>query len=562
MIEKIRLFLYCAIAIVLFLLYQSWQENHHNIKPSSVVSQHRNTVAVEQGTEVPVAGQDALPHADVPALKGSQGKVPMAFAAKTPTKQLIHVKTDTVNVDIDPVGGALVGLDLMKFSNSLEDKLGKVRLFDESEDSIYTAQSGLQGPVGPDTVQGPARYTAESSSYELQPGDKQLDVVLTHHFADGIQVKKTYVFKPGSYVIHVKHQIINNTPQAWHGRFYSLLKRSRVDKKSGFFTFPTYTGAAISSPEKRFEKMSFDAMNKNNLDRTVQGGWIAMVQHYFVSAWIPNEQQDFHFYSSAQDNQLFRVGMIGPWLTVPAGEQKTVSARLYAGPEHTALLKQVAPGLELTVDYGWFWPISQGLFWVMKLIYELVGNWGIAIILVTVLIKIAFFWLSASSYRSMANMRRLQPKIVALKERFGEDRQKMSQAMMEMYKKEKINPLGGCIPILIQIPVFIALYWVLIESVELRQAPFYFWIHDLSVKDPYHILPLIMGATMFLQQRLSPAPPDPMQAKVMMAMPVVFTMLFLSFPAGLMLYWVVNNSLSIAQQWFITRQIEGNAKKS
>ena len=317
-----------------------------------------------------------------------------------------------------------------------------------------------------------------------------------------------------------------------------------------------YTGGAISSPEKRYEKITFDAMTEQPLSRDVQGGWVAMIQHYFVSAWVPGQQESNHLYTKALPDERFIIGLVEPTVQVPPGATGTLDAELYMGPKDQTRLEQIATGLDLTVDYGWLWFIAQPLFWLLKWFHHLVGNWGVAIILVTLLIKLAFYKLSATSYRSMANMRRMAPKMQDLKQRYAGDREKLNHAMMELYKKEKINPLGGCLPIVVQIPVFIALYWMLLESVELRQAPFFLWIHDLSVMDPYYVLPLLMGVSMFIQQRLNPAPPDPIQAKVMMALPFVFTVFFAFFPAGLVLYWFVNNLISIAQQWFITRRIE------
>lgn len=565
MIESLRTPLYIALAVVVFFLWQAWNQDHQQVAPgtqASVVS----ASAHPEGTanaDVPDAASASKTAQDVPAYVTHSAGTP-AIATKKDfanTANLIHVDTDTVAVDIDPLGGSLVGLKLKQFPESIDSPAGEVvELFQQNQAQVYTAQSGLQGPAGPDGREGVAKYQAAHAEYAMSPGQNDLEVVLTHQ-RDGLVFEKVYRFHRGSYLIDVAHHVRNDSEQAWHGRFYGLLKRSKVESKKALFAFPTYTGGAISSDEKRFEKISFDDMAEQPLNREVKGGWIAMVQHYFVSAWVPNNTENFRFYSSATGDNLYRLGMVGPWVTVEPGQQQTIKAQLYSGPEYTDKLAAIAPGLELTVDYGWFWPISQALFWVMKKLYQLTSNWGLAIIFVTVLIKACFYRLSASSYRSMANMRRIQPKLLALKDRYGDDKQKMSQATIELYRKEKINPLGGCLPILIQIPVFIALYWVLIESVELRQAPFYLWIHDLSTKDPFYVLPLIMGATMFLQQRLSPAPPDPMQAKVMMAMPVVFTLLFLNFPAGLMLYWVVNNSLSITQQWFITRSIEAGTDK-
>ena len=296
-------------------------------------------------------------------------------------------------------------------------------------------------------------------------------------------------------------------------------------------------------------------MAEDNLSLNTKGGWVVMQQHYFLSAWVPNEQQINHYYTSVSPNDVYTIGFLGPQLNVAAGDKLVTKTKFYAGPQLTDRLHSIAPNLDLTVDYGWLWFISMGIFWLMKKIHLVIGNWGWSIILVTICIKAVFYKLSATSYRSMAKMRKLTPKIQALKQRFGDDKQKMSQETMKLYKKEKVNPFGGCLPILIQIPFFIALYYVLIESVELRQAPFIFWIHDLSIKDPFYVLPLLMGISMLIQQKLSPPPPDPMQAKMMMLLPIVFTVFFLNFPAGLVLYWVCNNTLSILQQWYVMRTI-------
>ena len=322
----------------------------------------------------------------------------------------------------------------------------------------------------------------------------------------------------------------------------------------------TNANAAVSSPDKRYEKIPFDDMAQQDISRDVPGGWAAMIQHYFISAWIPPRDATNHFYTKALPGERYLVGLAGPTREVAPGSVADLGLELYMGPKNQDRLAQIADGLDLTVDYGWLWFIAQPLFWLLKWLHKLVGNWGWAIVLVTVLIKLAFYHLSATSYRSMANMRRMAPRLQSLKERYGDDKQRLNQAMMELYKKEKINPLGGCLPILVQIPVFIALYWVLLESVEMRQAPFILWIEDLSIKDPYFVLPLIMGVSMYIQQKLNPAPPDPMQAKIMMSLPFVFTIFFAFFPSGLVLYWVVNNILSISQQWYITRKIEAGEK--
>lgn len=345
--------------------------------------------------------------------------------------------------------------------------------------------------------------------------------------------------------------------------FAQLKRDASSDPSSSTATgTATYLGAALWTASEPYKKVSMKDIDKGSLKENVSGGWVAWLQHYFVTAWIP-AKSDNNVVQTRKDSQgNYIIGYTGPAISVPAGGKVETSAMLYAGPKIQSKLKELSPGLELTVDYGFLWFIAQPIFWLLQHIHSLLGNWGWSIIVLTMLIKGLFFPLSAASYRSMARMRAVAPKLAALKERFGDDRQKMSQAMMELYKKEKINPLGGCLPILVQMPVFLALYWVLLESVEMRQAPWMLWITDLSIKDPFFILPIIMGATMFIQQRLNPTPPDPMQAKVMKMMPIIFTFFFLWFPAGLVLYWVVNNCLSIAQQWYITRSIEAASKKA
>lgn len=387
----------------------------------------------------------------------------------------------------------------------------------------------------------------------MAANDDQLKVELFWTGDNGLRVTKEFVFTRGKYAVAVNYHINNESGQAWTGRQYSQFQRTLVEEGSRFLY--TYLGAAISSPDDLYEKITFDDMEDANLDQDITGGWAAMIQHYFVGAWVPDPGKAYHYYTKVLDGPRYAIGLYSPAMTVEPGAQTTVGMTLYAGPKLQDQLEAVAPGLELTVDYGWLWFIAQPLFWLLTWLYSVFGNWGWAIIFVTITIKAAFFQLSAASYKSMANMRRVQPRMVAIKERYGSDRQRLNKAMMELYKTEKINPLGGCLPILVQIPVFISLYWVLLESVELRQSPFIFWIQDLSAMDPYYVLPLLMGASMLIQQRLNPAPIDPVQQKVMAMLPIVFTVFFAFFPAGLVLYWVVNNILSIAQQWYITSKV-------
>jgi YidC/Oxa1 family membrane protein insertase len=374
----------------------------------------------------------------------------------------------------------------------------------------------------------------------------------------------SFTLKRGLYDLTVTYLIDNQSSQPWNGNLFAQLKRDdSSDPSSSTATgTATYLGAAMWTASEPYKKVSMKDIDKGQVKETVQGGWVAWLQHYFVTAWIPSHA-DSNTVTTRKDSQgNYIIGFTGPSLTAAPGAKVETNATLYAGPKSQAVLKELSPGLELTVDYGILWFIAQPIFWLLQHIHALVGNWGWSIIFLTMLIKGLFFPLSAASYRSMARMRAVAPKLAILKEQHGDDRQKLSQSMMELYKKEKINPLGGCLPILVQMPVFLSLYWVLLESVEMRQAPWLLWITDLSIKDPFFILPIIMGATMFIQQRLNPTPPDPMQAKVMKLMPIIFTFFFLWFPAGLVLYWVVNNTLSITQQWYITRGIEAKAKKA
>ena len=384
-----------------------------------------------------------------------------------------------------------------------------------------------------------------------------LSVELVWQSPRGVKVTKRFSFTRGTYLINVEHRIENGSDENWAGREYRQLMRG-VPGEGGVdsqFIY-TYTGGAIYTPTEKYEKISFEEMEKNKLSLEVKGGWVGMLQHYFLGAWVPPAEETDHFYSNVLPGQRYVLGAYTPSVSLEPGASHTFSTRFVAGPKLQDELEAIAPGLDLTVDYGWLTVLAKPIFWLLKSIHGVVLNWGWAIIILTLIIKLVFFKLSETSYKSMANMRKMTPRIQALKDRYGDDKQRLNQAMMEMYKKEKINPLGGCLPILVQIPVFIALYWVLLESVELRQAPWILWLKDLSIKDPYYVLPVIMGISMFVQQKLNPAPPDPMQAKIMMSLPFVFTVFFAFFPSGLVLYWVTNNILSIAQQWYITRQIE------
>lgn len=546
LIDYLRFSLYAVLVFIMLMLYQTWEKEH----PKAVVQPETQTT---NSSYIPQVNSETK-SANV-AVNATASNTP-AVGEATASSHIVRVTTDVFQVDIDALGGNIVAVNLLKYPESLHSDKPFV-LLNDTDQSRYVAQSGLLGATGPDTSKGQALYTTDQTNYTLEKDQKDLQVKLHWQSPEGVNVTKVFTFKHDDYQIHVDYQIENKSSQPFDGNMYLQLMRkdNPPPSGSGVTSFATYFGAAISSPDKPFQKISFKDMNQQNLDKSIAGGWAAMVQHYFVSAWVPDKNTTSQYFSRV-NNGLYTIGAIGPKVTVAPGATANLTAKFYAGPAIADRLEQVAPSMQLTIDYGWFWFISVIIFWMMQKIYSVVGNWGWSIVLVTVIIKLMFYQLSAKSYRSMNAMKKLQPKLNALKEKFGDDKQKFTQATLELYKKEKVNPMSGCLPILIQIPVFIALYWVLVESVYLRQAPFMFWIHDLSVKDPYYVLPILMGLSMLLQQRLSPPPPDPMQAKVMMFMPVIFTVLFINFPAGLMLYWFVNTLLSVLQQWYIMHSME------
>lgn len=541
--------LFVALSVIVLLMWQTWQQDY-GPKPQPA--------PVTQSSSVPAVPTVSTGSADVPALSVAEGTTsePSAIPGADPkpgTQGRVRVVTDVYDLVIDTKGGDIRQLDLLTYPVSTETPDIPFRLMTDSGEVFFT-QSGLVATesTAPDHH---AVFSAEQLEYRLAAGKDELRVPLTWRGEDGLVVEKVYTFRRGSFAIEFSQVIRNGSGQEWAGRQYRQLQRSRASE-GNYWSGYTYTGSVYYTPETKYEKVDFDDIQKASLSADYNNGWVAMIQHYFLGAWVPKADEQNHYYTKALPGDRFLIGLVAPTVTVPAGGEATLSSTLYIGPKIQSVLADTAPGLDLTVDYGWLTVISQPLFWALEWIHSLVGNWGWAIIILTLLIKLAFYKLSETSYRSMANMRKMQPRIQALRDRYGDDKQRLNQAMMEIYKKEKINPLGGCLPILVQIPVFIALYWMLLESVELRQAPFMFWINDLSIKDPYYVLPLLMGASMFVQQKLNPTPPDPIQAKIMMGLPIVFTVMFLWFPSGLVLYWLVNNILSITQQWVITRRIE------
>ena len=522
-----------------FMLYQQW-EIDYGPKPQLPTQTVPNVSGVNDAS-TPASASSADPAASV-------GQSGAAVA-----RQRIAVKTDVMRLDIDTQGGDIRLVDLLHYPQAKDTPDTPVRLLDDQE-PIFIAQSGFTG----NQATAPTHYSQwapAASSYTLAEGQNELRVPFTWTSPDGVTITKTYVISRGSYDIRLEHAITNKSQTVWSGRQYVQLQRKDPGDKGKDPYVRTYTGGVLYTPADKYEKISFEDMASKNLDRKSNDGWVAMIQHYFMAAWIPTAGVENSFYTKALADQHFLIGTFSPAMDVPPGETRQFEAQLFAGPKLQRVLEATAPGLDLTVDYGKLTLIAKPIFWLLEQFHKIFNNWGWAIIFVTITLKALFFRLSASSYRSMANMRKIQPKLAELKEVHGADKQKLNQAMMEMYRKEKVNPLGGCLPILVQIPVFISLYWVLIETVEMRQAPFIGWLTDLSAKDPYFILPVIMGISMFFQQKLSPPPSDPLQAKIMQFFPIMFTGFFAFFPSGLVLYWVVNNLLSILQQWYINKTI-------
>jgi len=548
MIDK-KILLYALLGVVVFALWEAWQRDYN---PTSQTTTSSDTKVVTQDSAQP-------------SLNVIPKSVEAQEMSAVPASRIITVHTDVLDVAIDTVGGNIVRANLLKYPELIY-QTKPIQLLSDDAVKYYVSESGLISNLGPDTHKKQAQYTSVQKEYALSPTENSIKVRLVLNNTKGVGFTKIFTFTKGRYDIAVDYEIDNRSHKVWTGQFYAQIKRKNFDSSRGWFSFNTYTGAAISSAEIPYEKISFSdiesaAKDHKEFIRDSQGGWAAMQQRYFLSVWVPPHDQTHRFFSKL-NNGVYTIGLSNNAISVPAGQKGTVGSILYVGPEITDNIAHLASGLDRTVDYGWLYILSVGFFWLLKNIYKLVGNWGWAIIIVTFLIKAAFYKLSESSCRSMAKMKDLMPKMQALKERYGDDRQKLHQATMELYKKEKINPLnlGGCLPMLIQIPFFIALYYVLISAVELRHSPFMFWIHDLSSRDPYYILPILMGLSMFLQQRLTPTSADPAQAKMMMFMPVIFTVFFLSFPSGLVLYWLVSNILSILQQWYINKKLATEAK--
>ncbi len=548
-----------ALAVVSYMLILAWNDDYGQIQNSQTVTKSVDSEqTLDTNTQASISNSES--NSDdftVPETRTSNDAITSDLNDKNIESKLVHISTDVLDIQIDLKGGNIVSATLPNYKSSLgsEEPLSIL----EKTNRHYVVESGLFGKNGFDSSKnGPLpQFTSEKTDYVLSDDGQELTIDLKYQDKSGVNVIKRYQFKRDDYQIKVSYIIENQSQKTWEANFSGKIVRDQSGDPSSQTSMgmQSFLGMALSSPEKPYEKYDFSDLKESPINQTFQGGWVAFIQHYFLSAWIPSAEEQ-HTYQSRFKNGLHLMGFISPVTQVAVGETKTIEASLYIGPKIIERLEQVAPKLDLTVDFGWLFFIAYPLFLLLDFLHGILGNWGLAIIGVTVVVKALFFKLSAASYRSMANMRRVAPKLKSLKDQFGDDRQKMSGAMMELYKKEKINPLGGCLPILVQMPVFIALYWVILESVQLRHAPFMFWITDLSVKDAFFVLPILMGISMFIQMQLNPAPPDPMQAKIMKIMPIMMTIFFLWFPSGLVLYWLVNNILSISQQWVITRQIE------
>ncbi len=545
-----RTVLLVVFSLSLLMLWENW--NVYNGGPSMFAPEQNTAVTTTPATPG-TASEKSVPQASTSPAPNAAPSTDVPGGASTSAQgDRITLTTDLLKVDINTAGGEITRVELLKHKDAANPEKN-VLLMETGSGRTYIGQSGL---IGGDFPNHRTMYSARPGARTLDNGDT-IELTLDAE-QNGVKLTKTYTFRRGHYQIDLTHAVQNTTAEAITPSVYVQLVRdgSKLEGDSAFYS--TFNGPAIYTDTEKFRKVSFEDIEKGKNPPPVRtgDGWIAMVQHYFVSAFLPSTQGQHELFTRKIDNNLYAVGSIMSAGTIAPGGSASVSGKLFAGPQESAALEQFATDFDLVKDYGWLTIIAKPIFWLMEQIQKVLSNWGWTIIVLTILIKLAFFPLSAASYRSMAKMKLVTPKMTAIRERHKGDPQKMNAAMMELYKTEKINPLGGCLPVIVQIPVFIALYWVLLASVEMRHAPWLGWIQDLSAPDPWYILPVIMAASMFVQTKLNPTPPDPIQAKIMMFMPIAFSVMFFFFPAGLVLYWVVNNLLSIGQQWVITRQSE------
>ena len=541
-----RILLYFTLFFIIYMIWAQWQIEYGPKSEAIPVTQTQASAEIKDAVQIPLAdSSSAEAKNNSPALNES-----------VKSGERIEVITDVLDIEIDTKGGDGVRALLRDYSVTANKPEEKLVLLTDENINYQVAQSGLVSVNKGSAPSHNSLFHSEKNSYRLAEGEDTVEVPLYWENDSGVKIKKVLRFKRGSYVVDLDY-IITAGDQAWSGSDYMQVVRSQpVEVNSNKFIH-TYTGGVIYNDEIKYEKYSFDDITEQDLNRQLKDGWLAMIDHYFLVSWIPESGNDSLYFSRYNKNKdRYTLGARTSAITIDAGNTGEITSRLVVGPKLQYQLEAIEPGLELTVDYGMLTIFAKPLFWLLNWFHEIFNNWGWAIIFLTITVKAAFYKLSEMSYRSMAKMRKVAPRIQKMKEQFGDDRQAMSKAMMDMYKREKINPMGGCFPILVQMPIFISLYWVLLQSVEMRHAPFILWITNLTAKDPYFVLPVLMGISMFVQQKLNPAPIDPIQQKVFQIMPFAFTIMFAFFPSGLVLYWVVNNLLSITQQYIITRRIE------
>ena len=558
-----RTILWVIFGFSMVLLWDQWQVfngQKPTFFPPATTAAKPPAGATPPASSVP-AGVAAVPGTTAPVAAAVPSAIPATPSADAPAaavkKERIVISNDVLTLSFDTEGGALVGSVFTKYAD-MNDKSKGFVLLDESNSRVYVAQTGLIGTSGaPSLPTHKTLMTALPGERKLQPGQNQVEIKFESPAVGGVKLVKTYTLKRGAYDLNVRHDIVNTGGEAVAPQLYLQLVRdgNKPEGESSFYM--TFTGPAIYTEAKKYQKVEFSDIEKNKVDveKKATNGFVAMVQHYFVSSWILADGLSRDLFMRKVDNNLYAAGMITPLESIAPGASKSIEAKLFIGPQEEKVLEALAPGLELVKDYGWLTILAKPLYWLLDKLYSFIHNWGWAIMALVLLLKIAFYWLNAKAYASMAKMKAINPKIMEMRERLKDRPQEMQVAMMKIYKEEKVNPMGGCFPIMVQIPVFIALYWVLLSSVEMRNAPWVMWIHDLSAPDPYFILPVVMTLTTMLQTALNPAPPDPLQAKLMWFMPLIFSVMFFFFPAGLVLYWITNNVLSIAQQWMINTRM-------
>jgi len=557
--DNLRIFLWVGLLMLIWLTVQAWQRTFEPVPaagaPAAIAP--AAPAAAADGQSAPAAPADPIPLPALPEPAGSPtptlGPTGESPAAPSPSATLMHVRTDVLDLAIDQRGGNIVDARLPTYPVHKDQPDVPVELLSPVPERYFAFQGGLRAAGGQPEANHLATFTAAAADFALAPGASELRVPLRWESGTGVVVTKTYVFRPGKFQIDLEYTVQNGSAQPYQAAEYLQLQRLFTPHKQSMFNVDSYSfNGPVAYDGEKYEKIKVEDLSTTPFSQSVANGWFAAIQHHFLAAAVPPGTETWQYEGRFVDGR-FLLSAIGPLQAIPPGGSANFSSRLFIGPKLQKQLKATAPGLERAVDYGRLTILAQPMFWLLDKVHGVVGNWGLTIILVTFLIKLVFYKLSETSGRSMARMRKLQPRMKALQERYKDDRQALSTALMDLYKKEKLNPAAGCLPMLVQIPFFISFYWVLLESVEMRQAPFVLWITDLSSKDPFFILPLLMGAAMFLQQKLNPPPPDPVQAKMMQIMPVVFTGFFAFFPAGLVLYWLTNSVLSIAQQWRINK---------